>query len=1284
MRAAIRSGLLAIGLFVVACLAACAQEEAPGSSTAQATASQPDASVGSPGPTGPQFCTQARAESLPARLVATSAQASEGSQVVLLSQVYDGFVSSCGICHGAVNALGGFQISTPGDFTLAKIQQNNVVAHITSKEACPVTLNPADPNEPMPPCGQPNAILFSQRSPTDEVLQFEKLLQEWIDAGGAQSFTPPTTASASGDAGGDAGAPPSLFTMTPAHGNAMTNIGNCIPSPALVDVETSKSAALDAMFAAATSKSDGDPTDSIGLPPKLSQTDLFTLDSQTLAQYGVIAYAPAYPLWSDDAGKLRHVRVPRGQSIHFDKATQQFDIPPNTRFYKTFMKLIADTDGSYRYRKIETRLIVARPDQNNADGTVTQKALFGTYLWSDDESEATLYEDLLFDGEPFPDKVVYYNTDERLAADILATQPGDPEEALLEGHAIRHYAVPGSQRCIQCHMGSPSESFVLGFTPLQINRRPTGTGGTIPDKGVAGPDELTQLQRLIDYGVVTGVDSLSDVLPLEQSQGTRTFRNNEELIAQGYMLGNCVHCHNPRGYPTSIQPLLKDQLDFLPSASGGGIFQFPLERYSPDIFRGQLGTTPIPFITPSLMDLPRSVLGGGPGGDVFFGPLTTTSTGGLSTAYAAFAPWRSLIYRNVSSAFTYEDDVALYPHMPMNTPGFDPRAKQILSDWMVSIPAVRKHPETPEYAFYDAKGVPLNGGTPDPTVQPYVEVLPGDPRYQAAQSDANQRLIISHTGVNPATPSSASPYIQFADLGDTTDILDLDTTLNPTCHPTPSSGVTVSNPGDSLPSLPLPFVEQPHWVKTDLSQVPGYTPRRADWANILVDIGSGGPAQAPSQPASCIPGFATAEAAHADQVNVISLDQTATLGPDFTTFATTPRPMGLWVNKPGCTFPAQHPVSDYTAMPGAEGTHWMTVPPVPNPAAFVYEETAGAEVFKMICINCHGKRADSNGFIAQNLANLTGGLARVADFHDGFFGPASSPGDNRHAAFGAEALPAGAAANWTGVTEDDRAARYMVWMALGGTEVNIPQNVLNIVAATPVFGAPRYIATNSANMLASAKGLCASLLGSASPNPASYALGQRYLDPLNQPLNTQLIATNGDAELWLEMCSVSNPAPVHVLTWSGGKAVVPRPFNSGAIDFSGINHARFVTKEFYSANASTVGDEDGKIVSIGAAAGGGAPPWPQWPWCVDTSLSTPSDGTPPAGTPMCPAAVSTLAKTCFDNYPAPTPDCLNEGDANRWAVRGAMNAGFSVYLYLKSLETMAKPPPDFTDCDQLQ
>ena len=43
--------------------------------------------------------------------------------------------------------------------------------------------------------------------------------------------------------------------------------------------------------------------------------------------------------------------------------------------------------------------------------------------------------------------------------------------------------------------------------------------------------------------------SQADVLPLEKSEGTRLPRNEYELNAQAYMVGNCAHCHNPRGFP---------------------------------------------------------------------------------------------------------------------------------------------------------------------------------------------------------------------------------------------------------------------------------------------------------------------------------------------------------------------------------------------------------------------------------------------------------------------------------------------------------------------------------------------------------------------------------------------------------------------------------------------------------------------------------------------------------------------------------------------------------------
>jgi hypothetical protein len=354
----------------------------------------------------------------------------------------------------------------------------------------------------------------------------------------------------------------------------------------------------------------------------------------------------------------------------------------------------------------------------------------------------------------------------------------------------------------------------------------------------------------------------------------------------------------------------------------------------------------------------------------------------------------------------------------------------------------------------------------------------------------------------------------------------------------------------------------------------------------------------------------------------------------------------------------------------------------------VYLETPGAEVFKMVCINCHGKRADSNGFIAQNLTLLTGGVAVPADFRDGLFGPVTSPGSNAHLAFGTADLPAGAPAGWTGVSDDDRAARYMVWMALGGTEVVIPKEILTVVQETPVFGVPRLLPVTSANMLSTAKGLCVSLLGSVSTGTPQFNLGKGYLDPLNAGLNESLLHTNGDAELWLRMCTFANPAPVRVLEYSGTNTVnVPNAAYQGPLNFADLNTDRFIDPLFYvssmSGAAVPIGNEQGQAVSVAPGPGSTVPSgWPQWPWCLKPDAGV----TVPAGLPECPSAVQNLAIQCngdsaLNNSTFPT-GCWDEPTASRWAVRGAMNAGFSAYLYIQSLEALAGPPPDYNQCPQ--
>ena len=469
-----------IGLAPAVALAVigCAQEEYPAAlweaqHPAALTASPVDASVPDPG-----TCRQAAAQPLPQRLVAVSAQATSGADLELVSDLFTRFQSICGACHGPQAdppGFGGFRLATADDFSSYPWVADNVLAHVESDGPDPN--NPDGPTSPMPPFGS-GGRPFSERTPVDPVYQFDALVRAWIAAGQPSTFPKPTSG---GDAGAADAGPSATFTMPVSVGLAMTNIGNCIPDAPMVALGDMQKAArdLDAMFQGLTKTRDPNAAakDQLGLPEHLSQTDLVSFDSAILAQNRVVAFQPAYPLWSDDAGKLRHVRVPLGQSIQFEKATQEFTIPENTRFYKTFMKKIVDTDGSIRWRKIETRLIVARHEPVNLKASQDDvNSLFGSYQWNDSETEATLVETPLTNSEPFADTLFLYNTDEQLAAEVLKQNPANVDLALLTNGAARHYAIPSSTRCVECHMGSPSQSFILGFRPVQLNRRPTGRG----------------------------------------------------------------------------------------------------------------------------------------------------------------------------------------------------------------------------------------------------------------------------------------------------------------------------------------------------------------------------------------------------------------------------------------------------------------------------------------------------------------------------------------------------------------------------------------------------------------------------------------------------------------------------------------------------------------------------------------------------------------------------------------------------------------------------------------
>lgn len=1268
-------------------------------------------------------------------------------QVIQTSEVYLRFHTICGQCHADGQANGG-RTTTAATFA----------TDVDSVWLASITLD--DPNKAMPP----EMKAYKDRPADDPVKVLAAYLQAWIAAGrprdsfaiDEQSVTTPT------------GTFDYTFTSDMAAG--MSNLGTCIPDK--VSYGNSSSTEMeskDAMFAAAAGFDQ--------LPKTLSGTDLVTFDSSVLAANGVIAYVPTYPLWSDGSAKVRYIRVPKGTSVKFDKETQTFDIPPNTRFYKTFLRKVKDIAGRDTYRKIETRLIVARPDQIGADGvTVEATALFGTYIWNDGETEALLHNLPNRDGKGFSDfgDKNTYVTDELLYSTVVdSVTPGSSsgfdarlDKVLLDDYAgnqdhpglREHYAIPGSIRCNQCHMGSPSKNFVLGFFPLQVARQPDGQAGTYEPTGA---DELTQLQRLIDYGLITGMESPADVIGLEQSQAPRHARTVQELAAQAYMVGNCAHCHNPRGFPSISKPELAPVLNFMPGRGqdGGGIFEFPLTKMSPIRTRGADGDIPIPYITPSLRDYPvtdadmyrmdsSSVLIG-PGGDgqKTWSPkylpaaegsgFTTVGTdgsgkpqrmkaeapgctlpdsdgGGDARVFCGdrvtghtfvAAPWRSLIYRNVDTPFPYFDDYVPFPHMPMNTAGYDYRAPRLMGDWMVSLPAVRA--DQSQELGHGEDDLPshqamAHDGSYDDSPQPYVEVKPGDPRYGEGLAGARARLEEYHQGIRYNYREEA--------LGD--DILDeirdsLGNLPDPEAiRPDPNlylyqEGIPPHVGGKEVfPAIGVPY--HSHWFDYDpTDDSDNWAPRRGTaWMGVLVDGVSDTSLSDDLRLANALTAADprwTAEMS--ERAATTAALAKAELTDSIKNFATTPVPFGLWKVKPECQakLASMPKVSAFSQAPNPPW--WMTKDATkPAPDSPVYMMSPGQALYRHICFNCHGPKADGKGLQGDALAAASDGRARPANFVAGLFGPVDHPGDNLRRVFGGTDQQTRDVAEVTTAAEG-LGSRYMAWMALGGTLQHIPLDIVHQVEVTRILGVPRPHPQNlgdnaqvSANMLNLAKGLCSVVLpaGSVSGplNHASTQSATRFGIMGQQPEEgyplfasrsyAPFVQSTGDWEMWVHLCSDYNPPVVRVYSvykkddvYTVGLGTV-LPGDMPSPRYPGLIYAD-------SYPAMDVWDQDQQVQHSGVD-----PKKNLYPACFMRPSADDTDGA--AKMPFADSFLShSSMPTCPDEFLVKGKR-LTEEDTKLWVLNGAITAGMSVFSYLRDPNTdlgHKAPPPYYDECQLL-
>jgi mono/diheme cytochrome c family protein len=542
----------------------------------------------------------------------------------------------------------------------------------------------------------------------------------------------------------------------------------------------------------------------------------------------------------------------------------------------------------------------------------------------------------------------------------------------------------------------------------------------------------------------------------------------------------------------------------------------------------------------------------------------------------------------------------------------------------------------------------------DTTVQPYREVRPGDPDYALGVEGATARLREYHDGKRyPYCPDRSDIVVPEALTTD-----DADKLVPPdTVQYQDSDQKVVVMPKDAVP-------DQAHVVPSDLTDPQGaWVPRRDDWHKVLVELMTDSPTQKAKE-----------------ALKVAQLLQDLHITQKMRDYATQEIPFGLWKAKPGCDFKSVPRASSIAAV---DRGMWMD-----NRAANVtdtspvYKITPGGAVFTNICINCHGPQADSKGVLAEAISEMTGGAARVADFKDGLLGPVGHEGANFMRVFGGEEMT----------------ARYLAWMALGGTSRVLPTPLLRIAGATLVMGQSRTKlppgGASDANMLNLAKSLCRVVLADSTKPSISFF---DYFDPSPSPDSTKpksrfsmfkwgeqgLLDTNGDAEMWMRLCTVGNRPVVRVPRYESGSGWVlkyggsyfwgegygqnPVLNDRGLIDADGIHQDP--DRGDYNLIPVCVPADDVKqappIAVLKGADGNPIPTCP--PQLLEQTLG-------PDGVNQ----VYTHQLAWSNNPPTLT------GRDDEWAVRGAANAGVAVFLYLEGVRMgQLQPKIPYDHCEQL-
>jgi hypothetical protein len=152
---------------------------------------------------------------------------------------------------------------------------------------------------------------------------------------------------------------------------------------------------------------------------RLSTRGLYSDIASRTTMPGAIEYEPDYPLWSDGVQKRRWLILPPGTQIDTHNMAH-WKFPIGTKLFKEF---------SLRGKLIETRLIERISD---VTGNVKNDYFMGTFVWSEDQSDAVLTTDGV-------------------------------QDALRTDHDV-----PEQTACVACHRGEPGA--YLGVSAVQLSR----------------------------------------------------------------------------------------------------------------------------------------------------------------------------------------------------------------------------------------------------------------------------------------------------------------------------------------------------------------------------------------------------------------------------------------------------------------------------------------------------------------------------------------------------------------------------------------------------------------------------------------------------------------------------------------------------------------------------------------------------------------------------------------------------------------------------------------------